>query len=52
MALGAIITDCNADVNLTDANGWSALHHAASNGDIGSAMTLLDDGAHLMAISN
>lgn len=27
--LQSIITDCNANVNQIDANGWSALHHAA-----------------------
>lgn len=36
--LVAIIHDCNADVNLTDANGWSAMHHAAATGDLGSAI--------------
>lgn len=28
------IFKCNADVNMIDANGWTALHHAAFTGDL------------------
>lgn len=45
--LGAIIHDCNANVNLTDANGWSAMHHAAASGDLASAIQLLEVRANL-----
>lgn len=51
-ALAAIINDCNADVNQIDANGWSALHHAASTGDLASAEALIQAGAKVNAYSN
>ena len=47
-----IITDCNANVNNIDANGWSSLHHAAYIGDLDSAKILLDSDAKLNAFSN
>lgn len=28
------IFDSKADVNIIDSNGWTALHHAAYNGDL------------------
>ena len=31
---------CNADVNVADSNGWTALHHAAYNGDLKSVEQL------------
>jgi ankyrin repeat protein len=40
-ALNAIIK-CNANLDTLDANGWTALHHAAYTGDIDSAKTLLE----------
>ena len=41
-ALSAIIVDCNANLDTLDSNGWTALHHAAYNGDLDSARTLLE----------
>lgn len=51
-ALTAIIEDCNANVNQIDANGWSALHHAAYIGDLDSAAALIEAGAKVNAYSN
>jgi ankyrin repeat protein len=28
------IFKCNADLNIIDSNGWTAIHHAAYNGDL------------------
>lgn len=50
--LKAIIDDCNANVNNIDANGWSALHHAAYTGDLESARTLIDADAKINSFSN
>jgi len=50
--LSCIIDDCNANVNNIDANGWSALHHAAYIGDLNSASTLIEAGAKMDAYSN
>lgn len=50
--LNAIIADCNANVNQIDANGWSALHHAAYIGDLESAASLIESGADINAISS
>ncbi len=52
LALTTIITDCNANLDTLDSNGWTALHHAAHNGDLASAMTLLTKGAQVGAYSN
>ena len=42
----------NADVNIIDSNGWTALHHAAYNGDIKSVNLLRDGRANFNAFSN
>lgn len=52
LTLRTIIDDCNANVNTIDANGWSALHHAAYIGDEESARTLLESDAKVDAYSN
>lgn len=52
VALNTIITDCNANLDTLDSNGWTALHHASYNGDIISAKTLLTKGAKVGAYSN
>jgi ankyrin repeat protein len=39
------ILDNNADINNMDSNGWTALHHAAYNGDMKSVETLLNSKA-------
>ena len=50
-ALQAII-DCKADMDILDSNGWTALHHAAYNGDFESADILLANGAKVDEYSN
>jgi ankyrin repeat protein len=42
----------NADINIIDSNGWTALHHAAFNGDINSVNLLKNAGANISAFSN
>ena len=43
----------NADVNIIDSNGWTALHHAAYNGDISSVQLLVKEGrAQINSFSN
>lgn len=39
-------------MNTIDANGWSALHHAAHTGDLGSAIALVEGGSKINALSN
>ena len=46
------IIDCRADMDILDSNGWTALHHAAYNGDIDSSYILLDNGATVDEFSN
>jgi ankyrin repeat protein len=50
--LKTIIEECQANVNNIDSNGWSALHHAASIGDIQSASMLIEANAKVNAFSN
>lgn len=42
----------NADINIIDSNGWTALHHAAYHGDIKSVDQLIEAGANFNAFSN
>lgn len=28
------VIKCNADIDISDSNGWTGLHHAAKNGDL------------------
>ena len=42
----------DADVNAHDYNGWTALHHAAFNGNVDMIVTLLAKGAEVMAKDN
>jgi ankyrin repeat protein len=46
------IIDSKANVDNMDSNGWTALHHAAHNGDLESASTLIQSGANVNAYSN
>lgn len=39
-------------MDILDSNGWTALHHAAYNGDKDSAEILLDNGALVNEYSN
>ncbi|XP_048837232.1 ankyrin repeat and protein kinase domain-containing protein 1 [Brienomyrus brachyistius] len=41
----SVLLDCGADPNLSDADGWTALHFVAQNGDDRTARLLLDRGA-------
>ena len=50
-ALNTIIK-CNANLDTLDANGWTALHHAAYTGDLDSSKILLSSGAQVDAFSN
>ena len=52
VALDTIITNCNANLDTLDSNGWTALHHASYNGDVDSTATLLAKGAQVGAFSN
>jgi ankyrin repeat protein len=52
MALQAII-DTKANTDNMDSNGWTALHHAAHNGDFEAAAILIKEGhANVNAYSN
>jgi ankyrin repeat protein len=52
IALQAII-ETKANLDNIDLNGWTALHHAAYNGDFESAAMLIKDGhANVNAFSN
>ena len=52
VALQAII-ETKANLDNMDSNGWTALHHAAYNGDFESAAMLIKDGhANVNAYSN
>lgn len=46
------IIESKANVDNMDSNGWSALHHAAYNGDFESAQILIQSGANVNAYSN
>lgn len=52
LAALATIIECKADVDNMDSNGWTALHHAAHNGDLESAQQLLNSGAKVNSYSN
>ena len=46
------IIDCEAEIDNIDANGWTALHHAAYKGNYETAQVLLESGARIDAFSN
>lgn len=46
-----LVEECSADVNLRDANAYTALHHAASRGDTKAVQYLIDHGADVMVVS-
>jgi ankyrin repeat protein len=47
------IIESKANLNNMDSNGWTALHHAAYNGDFESAAILIKDGgANVNSYSN
>ena len=45
------LLDNEADVNMTDYNGWTALHHAAHKGDLEASVELIQNGANVNAYS-
>ena len=45
------LLDYDAEVNLIDYNGWTALHHAAFKGDFEACVELIQNGANLNAYS-
>ena len=50
-AVKFLIEECGVDVDLRDANGYTALHHAASRGDNDLVRYLVDQGADVKAKS-
>jgi ankyrin repeat protein len=50
-AIRFLVEECGADVNLRDARGYTALHHAASRGDTEAVQYLIDHGADVMVVS-
>ena len=50
-AVRYLVEECGADVNLRDANGYTALHHAASRGDNELIRYLVEQGADVTVVS-
>jgi len=50
-AVRFLVEECGADVNLRDANGYTALHHAASRGDNEMVRYLVGKGADVTVVS-
>ena len=50
-AVRFLVEECEADVNIRDANAYTALHHAASRGDNELVLFLLDHGADVTVLS-
>ena len=50
-AVRFLVEECEADVNVRDANAYTALHHAASRGDNELVLFLLDHGADVTVLS-
>lgn len=50
-AVRFLVEECGADVNVRDANAYSALHHAASRGDNELVLYLVDRGADVTVVS-
>ena len=50
-AVKYLVEECGADVNLRDANGYTALHHAASRGDNALVKYLIEKGADVTVVS-
>ena len=45
------LLDYNADINIMDYNGWTALHHAAFKGDLNACAELIQNRANVNAFS-
>ena len=50
-AIRFLVEECDADVNLRDAKGYTPLHHAASRGDTEAVQYLIEQGADVMVVS-
>ncbi len=50
-AVKFLIEECGAEVDIRDANGYTALHHAASRGDNDLILYLVEKGADVKAVS-
>ena len=50
-AVKFLVEECKADVNVRDANAYTALHHAASRGDNEVVLYLVDHGADVTVLS-
>ena len=50
-AVRFLVEECGADVNTRDANGYTALHHAASRGDNELVSYLVENGADVKVVS-
>ncbi len=50
-AVKFLVEECGAEVDIRDANGYTALHHAASRGDNDLVLYLVDKGADVKATS-
>ena len=50
-AVKFLVEECGADVNTRDANGYTALHHAASRGDNELVTYLVENGADVTVVS-
>jgi ankyrin repeat protein len=50
-AVRFLVEEMGADVNARDANGYTALHHAASRGDVEMILYLVEHGADVTVVS-
>ena len=50
-AVRFLVEECGADVNVRDANAYTALHHAASRGDSELVLYLVEHGADVTVVS-
>ncbi|EAS06627.2 ankyrin domain protein (macronuclear) [Tetrahymena thermophila SB210] len=46
------VVNCDADVNITDSNGWTPLHYACKNGDLETVKYLLSQNADVYKFSS
>ncbi|EGR33877.1 hypothetical protein IMG5_033560 [Ichthyophthirius multifiliis] len=46
------VVKCDADINITDSNGWTSLHHASKNGDLATVQYLISEKSDINKFSN